>query len=284
MSSTIKKKNLKTNSYSDRTIPKYLSPDDFSNVYRLALEQKDRTAILLMHLMYVYGLRLGEALGLCFEDLKEVKRDGELVPVLLIRNRKSDRKFQFAKGKTHVTKTKQYKLKEYHADTDEIIITYDIYEQLIEFVEETHALLMEKYPDNYVVGTADIVSRRNKPESNHYIFLNRYGKILSDQTWNNNLKRYFRNTNIPLDFDTRKNNLSHRFRHGFAMYHAHFRKGEKARLLELQKLMRHKSITSTQIYYNPTPEEEMKIKTGFQTELYNMIPELKEGIYEKKDD
>ena len=50
---------------------------------------------------------------------------------------------------------------------------------------------MEKYPDNYEKGAADIVSVLDAPESNHYVFLNRYGRVLNDQTWNAHLKNYF---------------------------------------------------------------------------------------------
>ena len=137
--------------------------------------------------------------------------------------------------------------------------------------------MMDKYPENYEQGYADIVSVRDKPETNHYIFLNRYGRILSDQTWNNTLKKYFEVAGIPIDVDVRENNLSHRFRHGFAMVHARFSK-HPADALSLQKMLRHKSLSSTMVYYNPTPEDEFKIKMEFQKELYDMIPELKEGL------
>jgi len=52
-------------------------------------------------------------------------------------------------------------------------------------------------------------------------------------------------------------------------------------ILELQKMLRHRSIASTMVYYNPTQDDEFKTKTEFQEELYNLIPELKAGqLYE----
>ena len=268
--------NLKTYDTS-RTIPKYIGPEDFKNIFKLVMNENDIQSRLILHLMYGYGFRLGEALGLTMEDIQEVHDNGKLVPVLILRNRLSDSKFQYAKGMPHVIDPKQYATKDYQIQAQKIIITYSLYEELIDFIENTHAALIGKYPNNYEKGYADIVSIKNKPETNHYVFLNRYGRVLSDQTWNNTLKKYFKLANIPLDVDIRENNLSHRFRHGFAMFHAKYSK-HPVNALELQKMLRHKSITSTMVYYNPTPEDEFKIKTEFQNELYEMIPELKEGL------
>ena len=268
---------LKASNYSNDTVPKYIGPEDFKNIFKAILAADDTQSRLIVHLMYGYGLRLGEVLGLTIEDIQEVRDNGKLVPVLILRNRMSDARFQFAKGLPHVIDQRQYSSRDYQEARQRIVIIYTLYEELLEFIEESHTARMEKYPSNYDQGYADIVSVRNKPESNHYIFLNRYGRILSDQTWNNTLKKYFDTAGIPIDIDIRDNNLSHRFRHGFAMFHARFSK-HPADALSLQKMLRHKSISSTMVYFNPTPEDEFKIKMEFQKELYDMLPELKEGL------
>jgi integrase/recombinase XerD len=268
--------NLKTPDYHSNTVPKYIGPDDFKKIFKSIIDADDKQAKLIVHLMYGYGLRLGEALGITIEDICEIRDNGKLVPVIMLRNRMSDAKFQFAKGLPHIIDPRQYASRDYRAATQKIIITYELYEELVDLIEETHSEMIEKYPANYEEGVADIVSVRDKPETNHYVFLNRYGRILSDQTWNNTLKKYFDLAGIPVDIDVRDNNLSHRFRHGFAMFHARFSK-HPADVLSLQKMMRHKSISSTMVYYNPTPEDEYQIKTEFQKELYDMIPELKGG-------
>lgn len=269
--------NLKTPNYNSDTVPKYIGPEDFKKIFKTVIDQGDTQARIILHLMYGYGLRLGEVLGLTIEDIREVRDNGKLLPVLMLRNRMTDAKYQFAKGLPHVIDSRQYASKDYRAATQRIIITYTLYEELIDFIEETHSVAMEKYPENYDKGIADIVSVRDKPETNHYVFLNRYGRVLSDQTWNNTLKKYFEIAGIPIDIDVRDNNLSHRFRHGFAMFHARFSK-HPADTLSLQKMMRHRSIASTMVYYNPTPEDEYKIKMEFQKELYDMIPALKKGL------
>lgn len=259
-------------------IPKYISPDEFRHIYSLALNANDMTSQLVMHLMYGYGLRLGEVLGITTEDILEKKENGRLIPVIRLRNRLSDQKFQFAKNLMHVSSTEQYKKNsDYKNSYSDIHITYDLYESLIEYINSFHEQMMHKYPQNYEKGRADIVSYRNAPETNHYVFLNDYGKILSDQTFNNHLKNYYKLAGIQLDYRVRKDNLGHRLRHGFAMFHAYYSENKK-NILQLKKLMRHNSIQSTSIYYNPTEEDLLNIQTEFQDELYLMIPELKGDI------
>ena len=148
---------------------------------------------------------------------------------------------------------------------------------IFDYISDVHSVVMEKHPDRYEKGVADIVSWRDAPEYNHYIFLSDAGTVLSGQTWGNYLKKYFVEAGIDLDLGYRENNLSHRFRHGFAMLHAHYRK-EPVNALQLKLMMRHKSLSSTMKYFNPTQEEEFKIKEEFVNELETLIPSLKEGV------
>ena len=269
--------NLKNSDYSSDTVPKYISPIEFRKLYKIFIENNDTQAKIITHLMYGYGMRLGEVLGITLEDITEITHDGKQIPAILLRNRISDSRFQFAKGLPHIINSKQYFSRDYISSTVKIIITYSLYEDLINYIEENHSYYIDKYPNNYHSGIADIVSKQSNLEENHYVFLNRYGKILNDQTWNNKLKKYFKLANIPVDSNYKENNLSHRFRHGFAMFHARF-SNRPADTLSLQKMMRHKSISSTLVYYNPTPDDEYKIKTEFQNDLYEMIPELRKGF------
>ena len=71
--------NLRTSDPNAHTVPKYISPDEFERLYRLAIAKKDIRAMIIMRLMYCYGLRLGEVLGLTIEDLQETHRDNQLV-------------------------------------------------------------------------------------------------------------------------------------------------------------------------------------------------------------
>lgn len=276
MDTKIKKYNNNLKVKKQKTIPKYIGINDFKKIFKFVIEKKDKQAKIILHLMYGYGLRIGEVLGLTIEDVTEVINDGNYIPVLILRNRLSDKKYQYAKNLPHVTNIKQYHSNDYIKSKQKIIITENLYEEILEYIEETHLKAMEKYSKNYNQTFADIVSYRDKLEENHYIFLNRYGRILSDQVWNKKLKKYFMEANIPIDIGVRENNLSHRFRHGFAMFHARFSE-HPVDVLSLQRMMRHKKISSTMIYYNLTEEDELQIKTEFQNELYSLIPELQKG-------
>ena len=126
----------------------------------------------------------------------------------------------------------------------------------------------------------DVLSGKSKRLRRLY----KYEDLQEGFAWirNNIDPEYFTEAGIPIDSDIRENNLSHRFRHGFAMFHARYSE-RSVDALVLQKMMRHKSISSTMVYYNPTPEDELKIKTEFQEELYNMIPELRSSMKEAFD-
>lgn len=268
--------NLRVSHPEMHTVPKYISPDEFEKLNRKAIKNNDKLAMCIMRLMYCYGLRLGEVLGLTTEDLSETHRDGQLVPTVILRNRISDKEDQFAKNLGHIDKPETYRSKEYTKAKSIIVIDYSLYELICDYISEAHSNAMENNPENYEKGNADIVSYRDPPESNHYIFLSSRGTPLSAQSWGKRLKTYFKECDIPLDYDYRENNLSHRFRHGFAMLHSHYRE-DPVNALQLQKMMRHRSLSSTMVYYNPTQEEEFRIKEEFIDELFELIPSLKEG-------
>lgn len=273
-------KNLSVNSPSDREVPKYVSPAEFQRLYSIAKSKNDRTGMIIMHLMYIYGLRLGEVLGIAVpEDIMIVQRTGKSVPVLIIRNRVSDNPdFQNAKNKRHPLSQDEYATSDYQKSKDEIVLSWDFYKSLVDYVNATQPYYAEHYPDNYEKGFADVVSQRNKPDVNHYMFLNQYGKPLSAKTWGNHLKEYFIEAGISIDLDVRQEGLSHRFRHGFAMYHARFSPHPVKDALELSKLLRHKNASTAQIYFNPTQEDEIEMKEDQLRDLYSSFPELLNDI------
>jgi len=105
--------NLRTSDPNAHTVPKYISPDEFEKLNRLAIANNDKLIMCIIRLMYCHGLRLGEVLGLTTEDLKETHRDSILVPTVILRNRISDKNFQYAKNLGHVDKPESYLSKEY---------------------------------------------------------------------------------------------------------------------------------------------------------------------------
>lgn len=268
--------NLRTSDPHPNSVPKYISPDEFERLYKAASNNDDKQAMCIMRLMYCYGLRLGEVLGLTIEDIKETYQDDRVVPSVILRNRLSDKEFQFAKNKMHVQKMEQYHSTDYINTSVKIIIDYGLCELLYDYVNEAHSIALEQHPKQYEKASADVVSFQDAPEDNHYIFLSNIGTPLSAQTWGKKLKNYFNECGIIVDYNFRENNLSHRFRHGFAMLHAHYRQNPVGSL-ELQKMMRHRSISSTLVYYNLTEEDEQELREEFVNELFELIPSLRRG-------
>src|SRR5699024_1416998 len=91
-------------------------------------------------------------------------------------------------------------------------------------------------------------------EKNYYLFLSKNGSPLTSSGWNYWLRSFFNELKIHTDKTSKKTNLSHRFRHGYAMYLIN---ELNLTLEEVSRYMRHRSITSTYVYYNPTEEEIM---------------------------
>ena len=260
-----------------RIIPKYITPEQYINLKKYVQEKEELGAEILLELMYEHGLRLGEVLGLTLEDIYCHDEDNIF---LILRNRKSDQNFQYSKNLPHVTSVKEYKNGFYQKSFEQIKIDLDLFNKITEYIEIKHPTAAESYPENYKGTQADIVTKNFQHDENHYIFLHKQGKILNDQTWNNYLRKLYLLHSIIVDENKKEYNLSHRLRHGFAMFHAHHKENPVSQLM-LQELLRHKDINSSDIYYNPTLEDELQVKTDFQDYIENYYSNIKEG---EKDD
>ncbi|MGL5764894.1 MAG: tyrosine-type recombinase/integrase [Sarcina sp.] len=258
-----------------RQVPKYISTQEFATIIsELHTNYSIPTNLnpyeeCIIRLMYEAGLRLGEVLGLTGEDLVCEFIDGKPNFLVYIRNRFTDRKDQNAKGCMKITNRKQYHSSAYSElryGFQIVSISKDLYELIETYIENSHALALERHEQNYQQYTiADTVTTSKMFDGdNYYIFLNSQGKPLSYQTWNNKLRTIYSTVGIHIDSKNRKNNLSHRFRHGFAMYNVQYL---HLNLLELQIAMRHKSSKSTLVYFNPTLSEQIQLKTDFLTDL-----------------
>ena len=275
---------------SNTKVPKYITLGQYLSILGCAKKLRDWMSIILIHLMFRYGMRLGECLGLTEEDFVYMKKGGKEVPTLIVRNRLTDKRDQKAKRKiTPQTKAdysdedyiKQWKNDSYShyylTESDEFVITF------VRFMKETREKAEKEHPENYATAEADVVDpesfKKKGLEKNHYIFVNHLGKRLSGQLWGNILKGYFNMAEIELDKGKKQNNLSHRFRHGFAMLRAHFM-SPPVPVQVLKVMMHHKSIHSTMVYYNLTEEDEFEIKSQLQENMYKSFPEFENAINE----
>ena len=252
--------NKKSIKLSEQYIPKYISLEEYINIIKY-IENGDSSFKLrnriIIDLMYTTGMRLGEVLGLTFEDIKDNQEDKRYGTVY-IRNRLSDKSYENAKTCLKVNSeydynTASYKTKNIGYQT--VYISPYLFELIKKYMDESRSIfnVTDKVIDNIMnFAKADSVEGN---DNNQYIFLNKNGYPLSSSGWNKQLKEIFIANNLSVDKEVKKNNLSHRFRHGYAMYLI----DEEKRSIEYVKdKMRHSSINYTLVYYNPREEEKLK--------------------------
>lgn len=280
--------NLPENPHAQERAPKYISMNEYIRLQEIAKAKGDWAGMILMHLMFRYGMRIGECLGLTTEDLVMYRIKGIDVPTLIVRNRVSDESWQHAKRKMIPIKIKDYEsltyIKQWRDDDYAhyyLTESGEFVEVLQKFIRETSEQAERNHTKNYRSCEADIVYpadfAKTGLEKNHYIFVNRLGNRLSAQLWGQRLKEYFIEAGISLDLGKKEKNLSHRFRHGFAMMNARFM-DPPVPPQELQKMLHHKNLSYTMVYYNPTTEDEYDYKTKMQNKFFDNNPRLNEVI------
>lgn len=117
---TVKVEKFKTNksNFTNKYeyVPKYINVDEYTKIYNeikaVNNEFKSRN-LLIIDCLFKLGLRLGEVLGLTFEDIKH-NPDYKEADYLILRNRTSDKKYQSAKGCIKVETKKDYEKGSYN--------------------------------------------------------------------------------------------------------------------------------------------------------------------------
>lgn len=239
-------------------VPKYISFNEYKKIIKYINKQTNNVLrnIIIINLMYTTGMRLGEVLGLTLEDVKE-NVDNSLYGTIYVRNRTTDKSYQNAKTCMNVNSTKDYNTVLYKTQNEGyqlINIAPELFKLIKEYIDESRSVLdVSEIVMNNIIDYATADSVDNKKE-NQYLFLNKNGLPLSSSGWNKFLKAVFKDVGIVIDKGHKKNNLSHRFRHGYAMYLIN---EDKRKIEYVKEKMRHRSLQSTLIYYNPTEEEKL---------------------------
>lgn len=254
---------------------KYICVQDFKNIIQEIRLNYSMREEVIVRLMYQGGLRIGEVLGLTFDDVLLETIQEKHTPMVYIRNRYSDNKDQQAKTCMSALHPKVYKTQDYHTQGygyQTITVPLDLYELINDYIDNAHAIIREKRRAGQALADRVRPSEMYE-EANYYIFINTRGRPLSAQLWNITLRRIFKSVGLSIDCEHRKTNLNHRFRHGFAMFYVQALKYDA---LRLQKLMRHRSLSSVLDYYNPTIEDQITLKNDFTRDLYSLFPKLSE--------
>lgn len=253
----------------DFTVPKYISVNDFRKILKVIRSDYSIREECIVRLMFESGLRLGEVLGLTDEDFTEEDN----YSILTIRNRVSDEDYQQAKGCMTVKHRCKYLSEDYSTEKygyQTVHISNDLSKLLVDYLNEFHVCSSKTFSNNYSKYTvADSVS--DLDHDNFYIFINSIGRPLSSNLWGKTLREIFRKVGLKVDKVSKQNNLSHRFRHGYAMFMIQYKNVDR---LKLKELLRHRRILSCEKYYRPTDEDVIKLREGYVKSIYDVIPEL----------
>ncbi|WP_026492887.1 tyrosine-type recombinase/integrase [Butyrivibrio sp. XPD2002] len=239
--------------------PKYISRDDYKNIIKtIGTNEEKKAERIICRLMFEHGLRIGEVLGLTLEDVI-IKKNAEGLNIyyLLLRNRVSDSSWQSAKGVLNVNSKDDYNRPDYRKEKlgyQKVMISENLAKEIIEYINIFHVGNKKYMERREKFARADSVPLGNREiEENYYLFLNSIGRPLSQDVWNKRLRKIYEKCGIPVDKGTKKNNLNHRFRHGFGMELS--RNSDVLNEMDVKDFMRHHSLESTAIYHNPTEDD-----------------------------
>ncbi|MGN0039174.1 MAG: tyrosine-type recombinase/integrase [Coriobacteriales bacterium] len=219
---------------------------------------------VMIRLMREAGLRVGECLSISLEDASSyVDDDGVIRTCIELRNRLSDAPDQCAKTAMKVRSERDYRLPEYKvvlAGYEVVTLGFDLADELFEYMQAAHA---GRQTDRYwerreATARADkVTDRLADGQENYYLFLNSLGRPLTQARWSQILREIYEEAGIPVDHGRKKKNLSHRLRHGYAMYLKYERGCDE---FAVMTLLRHRSIESQEAYDNPTPEDILRLQ------------------------
>ena len=260
----------------DYTDPKmHLTPKESKRLLEIIESSGNNTALVMTKLMLFVGLRIGAVIGLTLEDIETyVDDNGEEKHQIILRNRVSDHRDQHCKGLYHPVRVEEYEAPTYDSYRKwEIPLADFLYEDIMTYIQETRdpqrvpAAVLKRIRKD---AAADNVHPNQNNNNNEYVFVGRSGRRMTTWTYNNWLKKYFTMLSIPVDHQKKSTNCSHRLRHTFAMYFAHYSENKKTRN-ELKTLLTHNSILSSEAYYTPTKEERAQLQVDCQNEILKML-------------
>ncbi len=237
--------------------PKFISIKEFNSIIKYIMNDESLSKVeklkyeCIYTLMFDSGLRIGEVLGLTLEDFEPIYSDkGKLFYKVIIRNRLSDNKNQHAKRCCNVLDRKIYMSSNYHKKNIGYQIAYikeELYEKIIDYFDMNFNYFINQ-KKNYPI--ADSV---NNDIKNYYIFTNKTkATCLSLFMIYKYTRKMFLDIGIQIDYLKNKNNLLHRFRHGYAMKLLYLYKLDP---FEVIHYTRHVSVRSLEAYNNPTDEQ-----------------------------
>lgn len=175
---------------------------------------------LIVRLMYEFGFRIEEVLGLTDEDfLAELNGKIPNTPVIYLRNRLSDQAWQCVKRCMPVWSRSLYATSQYQkegAGYIRVVISEEMLEQLDQYFEETHTEAQRKYGLQYWdMVHADRIAGDTEVDRNVYVFLSDDGTPLTLKEWNQTLEKIFIQSGITLHPSCTDDDLNEAFHNTF---------------------------------------------------------------------
>ena len=253
--------------------PKHVTPWEFARLVEHLAEKRNTMYLVLVMLGYFNAARVGECLGITWEDV--ILDDDS--PRILLRNRLSDRPDQ--QDKTLITPhcREDYYSREYISETESVYgyIPLDANKNLLLALkcymsEEKQRILAD--PGKYALNYADTISPAfvgpDGSNRNYYLFSAKNGDSLNYGRLNYWIIKYFQAVNIPT-----QNGVFHKLRHGCGMLHSRYLVPPTERE-ELMIIMRHRTITASAIYTRIPEPELVQRRTELQQRILHEIPAL----------
>lgn len=261
-------------------VPMYISVDQFKDILLYIRRNLTIREEIIVRLMFQTGMRIGEVLGITLEDIatdpeeynyKEIDDIGRIN----ILNRLSDKKYQLAKNCFIPKSEEEYNTK-YYAENLIQYVTPEIALLLLieKYIEDSHGEMTSTKRKNYLeYAAADLINSEQTylENGNYYLFINKDGKPLSQSGWSKILRGIFRAVGLKVDKNIRRHNLSHRFRHGFAMYLIQYKSYNE---VQVRNALRQRSLSSVSFYFNPTVDDIYEANKSAGESLHKLIPEL----------
>lgn len=198
--------NFKVKEYQRNEVPKHITLEEYKSMLKYTYKKEDKRLMCIIRLMYESGLRVGEVLGLTFEDIvKFSDEQGTIYYKVILRNRISDKSSQNAKFLMKPKIKNDYQSKNYNTKGfgyNEMYISGTLYEALMDYIEEAHSEAQETHLKQWEKYTVtDKVDESFDEDNNFYIFINSVGKPLSNVTLNQNIKDLFMACDVKLNDD-----------------------------------------------------------------------------------
>lgn len=249
-----------------KTCPKFITENDFKRIINAVKtsgrDETDKVCLEIIYkLMFRYGMRIGEVLGLTVQDIISEEKNGSKLYGIIIRNRISDKDEQKAKTCTTPSSREDYSYESYYQHNvsyQSIIIDPALYDLINYYIE----ISREKFGYEEVEKSAYADDITGHEPGNTYIFINANRPTPKSRRY---LERVTRKIMIETGCSTEDEHKScHKFRHGFVMHLLYDLNMSPETAV---KYTRHKNVSGLEPYNNPTPEQLITVMNEFSGKL-----------------